>query len=118
MQLHFDTADLNEIDQKIIAALHAHFGGTTAAPAAKPAATTPAAKPAAAAKPAKVADPEPEATASADGPTMQDAVDAATEMVAGGKAAKVKEVLTDLGVKRVSELSEDQIQAFLDAVNA
>lgn len=118
MQLHFDTADLNEIDQKIIAALHAHFGGATApapAPAAKPAAAAPkAAKPAA----TKAAEPEPEAAAETSGATMQDAVDAATEMVAGGKAAKVKEVLTELGVKRVSELSEDQIQAFLDAVNA
>jgi hypothetical protein len=121
MQLHFDTAALTAVDQKIIAALHEHFGGSPAA--AAPAKSAPAAAaPKAAAKPAAKAEPEPEPEAPAEtatsGATMQDAVDAATDMVANGKAGKVKEVLTSLGVKRVSELSEDQIQAFLDAVNA
>jgi hypothetical protein len=123
MQLHFDTAALTAVDQKIIAALHEHFGGSPAA--AAPAKSAPAAAaPKAAAKPAAKAEPEPEpepeapAETATSGATMQDAVDAATDMVANGKAGKVKEVLTSLGVKRVSELSEDQIQAFLDAVNA
>jgi hypothetical protein len=67
--------------------------------------------------PAKAAAPKAEPT-SDGGPTLEDAVAAATNLVANGGAAKVKEALASVEAKRVSELSEDKIQAFLDALNA
>lgn len=50
-------------------------------------------------------------------PTMNDAVAAATPLISGGKANEVKAVLAELGVKRVSELPEDKLQAFLDGIS-
>jgi hypothetical protein len=116
MQLHLDTSEISDLDRKIIAALHEHFGGKTAAPAAKtPIAETekPAAKntkPAAAKAEAKVEDP------AADGPTLEDAVAAATALVSKGKAPHVKAALESVGAKRVSELSSDSIADFLAAL--
>lgn len=52
----------------------------------------------------------------ADAPTMADAVAAATKLVSSQKGSVVKAALTDLGVKRVSELKDDQIAAFLAAL--
>lgn len=76
---------------------------------AKPAPKKSAAK----AKPAP--EPEPEEEAS-DGPTLEDAVARATELVSEGRAADVKGALQNFGVKRVSELEESQVEAFLEAL--
>lgn len=51
-----------------------------------------------------------------DGPTMKDAVDAATDAIAKGKTAKVKAALAEAGAKRVSELTDDSIPTFLSAL--
>ena len=53
----------------------------------------------------------------ADGPTRQDAVDLVTKLVSGGEAPKVKKALADHGVKRVSELGDDDIAAFVAALS-
>lgn len=98
-----------------------------AAPAEKSApAPKKAAKPAkkAAAKPAPEPEPEPEDDDEGedllggedDAPTMDDAVARATELVGKGKSAQVKAALAEVGVKRVSDLSDDQVPAFLAAL--
>jgi len=48
--------------------------------------------------------------------TLQDAVDLATKLMSSGKAADVKAVLTDAGVKRVSELKGAAISKFVNAL--
>jgi hypothetical protein len=53
-----------------------------------------------------------------DGPTMSDAVAAATKLVSEGGAAKVKAALAVVGAKRVSEMAESDIPAFLEALEA
>lgn len=79
--------------------------------AAKPA-KAPAKKAAAKAAP----EPEPEEP-EAEGVTLEDAVARATELVAEGRAADVKGALAQFNVKRVSELEELQVEAFLEALN-
>lgn len=82
---------------------------------------TPATKPAPAKKaPAKPApkDDAPADEPSTDGPTLEDAVATATKMVSNGESAKVKTALAAVGAKRVSEVSEDKVAEFLDALNA
>lgn len=49
--------------------------------------------------------------------TKKDAVALATKLVSSGKAAEVKKVLTDLGAKRVSELSDEDVPAFIAALS-
>lgn len=79
-----------------------------------------ASAPKAAAKKATAAPkpaPEPEEDLlGTEGPTLEDAVKRATELVAAGKAAAVKAALAGAGVKRVSELSGAKIATFLDAL--
>lgn len=58
------------------------------------------------------------AAAEPEGPTMQDAIDKATEFVGEGRTAEVKGVLAELGVKKVGELEESQIAEFLEAIEA
>lgn len=52
-----------------------------------------------------------------DGPTLQECINKATELVGEGRAAEVKGALANLGVKRVGELEESQYAAFLEAIN-
>lgn len=52
-----------------------------------------------------------------DGPTMEQAVERATELVGEGRAADVKGALANFGVKRVSELEESQIAEFLESLD-
>lgn len=106
------------------------------APAAKPA---PAKKAAPAAKPAPKPEPEPEpepvveetveetveedlvggeAEPEPEGPTMADAVAAATKLVSSGGAPKVKAALGTVGAKRVSEIPVEAISEFLAALDA
>lgn len=137
MKIELDTNNITEQDLVILRILTGGEAPTTQAPASKPA---PAAKPAPKAKPEPVAAPEPvevptseeagdtgdeeliaptdSADPAPDGPVLGDAVAAATKLVSGGGSKKVKEALAEIGVKRVSELAPDQIQAFLDALEA
>lgn len=66
-------------------------------------------------------EPEPEAaeddSGSAEEDPMAKAVELATELVSSGKAAEVKAALTDLGVKRVSELDDDNVGDFIEAIS-
>lgn len=106
-------------------------GWSEGGPEEKPAKKSAPAKKAAPKKQAKP-DPEPEpdedeaeadepevddlADADEDAPTMDDAIRVATELVSDGKAAQVKEALAELGAKRVSELSADDVPAFLQSL--
>lgn len=114
----------------------------TTLPAAKPAPAkkAPAAKPApkpelvVEAGPEPEADPEPvveaepeaveedlvggESEPEPEGPTMADAVAAATKLVSSGGAPKVKAALGTVGAKRVSEIPVEAISEFLAALDA
>jgi hypothetical protein len=98
--------ELTDQDREILALVT----GTTAAPA-----KTTAAKKTAPAKP------EPESEAEDDllgsTPTMADAVALATKLVSAGDSQKVKDALAEAGAKRVSELAEDKIAAFVAALS-
>jgi preprotein translocase subunit SecD len=129
MQIVINTEEITDLDRAVLAVL-ADGGATapvapkteiaeTAAPA--PAKKAEPAKKAAApkAEPAPEPKPEPEAEAVASsGATLTDAVEAATKLVSEGKAAKVKAALAEAGAKRVSELAEGDIPAFLAALDA
>lgn len=56
------------------------------------------------------ADPE---TPTSDGPTLQDAVGRASELLSDGRADDVKAALASLGVQRVSQLKAEQVPDFL-----
>lgn len=138
MKIELDTNNLTDLDRELLAVIL----GTSPAPtpASAPAtASVPTPAPAKKAAPAKAAakpapTPEPEVEADetptseeagdtgeedlvgGDGPTMSDAVAAATKLVSSGGAAKVKAALAEVGAKRVSEMSESDIPAFLAAL--
>lgn len=132
MQITIDTNNLSELDIAMLAFLagqevdEEEVDETPApAPAAKKAA--PAKKAAAPKAEAKAKEPEPEAEeelieaepeAEEGAPSMSDAVAAATALVSAGESAKVKAALAEVGAKRVSEMSEDDIPAFLAALDA
>ena len=81
------------------------------APAAKAKAATPKPKP----EPVKE---EPAEDLISGGPDLREqAVQKATELVTSGKSATVREALGTLGAKRVSDLADDQLEAFLAAVS-
>lgn len=83
------------------------------APAAKAPAKAAAPKP----KPEPVKE-EPAEDLISGGPDLREqAVQKATELVTGGKSATVREALGTLGAKRVSDLADDQLEAFLAAVS-
>ena len=108
MQITIDTNNLSEMDINMLGFLAeqgevAEVEETPEPPAKK-------------AAPAKKADPEPEADG--DAPTMSDAVAVATQLVSSGESTKVKAALAEVGAKRVSEMSEDDIPAFLAALEA
>jgi hypothetical protein len=117
VQITIDTNNLSDLDIAMLAFLagQTEENGEEAEPETEPA-KAPAAKKAA---PAKKAEPEPEEDlVGGDGPTMSDAVAAATKMVSEGGAAKVKEALAVVGAKRVSEMAESDIPAFFAALEA
>jgi hypothetical protein len=78
---------------------------TPPSPASAPSASSPSA-----------ASPEEAAEEAETGPTLQDAVAKATELVSSGGAPKVKAALSSVGAKRVSELKGASIAAFLAAL--
>lgn len=106
-----DLDNLSDLERQVLATALEGTVATTEKP--KP-------KPAKKAQPKSAPEPEPEEEdedlLGDDGPTMKDAVAKATELVSGGDAAKVKSALADLGVKRVSELKDGDIPAFLSAL--
>lgn len=67
-----------------------------------------------AAAPAPAPTPIPPAAEEA---TMDDAIQVATKMVAEGKATGVKTALSELGVKRVSDLKGEDIATFINSLS-
>jgi hypothetical protein len=126
IDLHLDTndpADAKLIDQLFGRATAQTTPTTQATPASAPEVPKPPKKAAAAPKPplAAVPDPEPEPeveTTAEGGYTQQDAVRIATDLVSAGNSAKVKDALAAVGAKRVSEVGEDQLPEFIDALRA
>lgn len=127
MQIIIDTANLSELDINMLAFLAENGEVAETEEAEETPAPAPAKKTAAKKTAAKKPDPEPEAEEEADepeeteaedddAPTMSDAVAAATQLVSSGQAAKVKEALATVGAKRVSEIEEKDIAAFMAAL--
>jgi hypothetical protein len=106
--------------------VHQHVETTMPDESAKASSTKPARK-APKAKPAPEPEPEPSAPEepeeddlvgggdAAPEYTMDDAVARVTSMVGSGKHADAKAALVELGAKRVSELTSEQVQAFMAA---
>lgn len=134
MQISFDTNNLSAQD---IALLNVLVGGgqstVLSTDVAEVGANEPdtvvaplAPKKAAAPKPAPKVEPEvPSSEEAGDtgeedllggAPTMADAVAAATKVVSDGKAKLVKDALAVSGTKKVSELKDEDIPAFLAAI--
>lgn len=116
VQITIDTNNLSELDIAMLAFLAGNTEEETEAE--EPEAPAPAA-----AKKQKAPKPEPETSededlVGGDGPTMADAVAAATTLVSEGGAAKVKAALATVGAKRVSEMDEKDIPTFLAALEA
>lgn len=129
-QITFDTNNLSELDYKILGVVTNEGsccksdGGTTIVNVAAPEAEKPAAKKAAPAKKASerikepvAAEPEPEVEESGE-LTAKDALAAARVLVDAGNSAKVKEVLADFGLKKVSDIEDEQVPEFIEALQA
>ena len=119
MQITIDTAQpLSETDLAVLALLTgeqpvAQEQDETPAPAKKaPAKKAPAKKAAAKKAPA----PEPEDDEEGDGPTLEDAVARAQELVGEKRTDEVKAAIAEIGVERVSKLRGEQIAQFLELV--
>ena len=85
----------------------------------KPAPAKPAPAKPAPAKPAPTPKPEPEPVPEKeDGPSVQDAIVAATKFIEQDRVPEVRAILTELGVKKVGDLSGSNIQAFLDKLGS
>ena len=83
----------------------------------KPAPAKPAPAKPAPAKPAPTPKPEP-VPEKEDGPSVQDAIVAATKFIEQDRVPEVRAILTELGVKKVGDLSGSNIQAFLDKLGS
>lgn len=134
MKIELDTNNLSATDVAVLQLLVGGSQETTLKTVSAAAAPTPTPAPAKATPAPKKAAPAPtpepvveeagaEAEAEAEdlvggAPTMADAVSAATVLVSSGGAAKVKEALASVGAKRVSEMQESDIPAFLAALQA
>ena len=146
MHISIDTTEpVSDLDRSILSMLvggelvaaevaQAAPAAKKAEPEAKPAAKKAAAKKA---KPEPEPEPEPEPTPEPmaeepveDEPVEEDdteeqsdedllalAVKKATEMVAGGEAAKVREALDAAGASRVRELNKDNVRDFFKALS-
>lgn len=121
MQITIDSSTITPEEYRALGimlnVLDADEGGTDEAPA-RPAKKAPAKKaPAkrAAAKPAPEADEDDEAE-DEDGPTLEDAVARAQELVGEKRTAEVKAAIAEIGVERVSKLRGAQIAEFLELV--
>ena len=119
IEIHHNTDDvLNDIDKGVLRSLLGDEAKSGPAPEAKatPAkkATPAPAKKTAAAKP----DPEPEEEAPADdsGDLRAEMTAKCTEMVSNGEAKKVKEALSSIGVKKISEVPDDKVADVIAAL--
>lgn len=110
MKITIDTDNLSDLDIAMLSFLAEQGEVAEEEPEPEPA------KPAKKAAPAAPAKKEPESEDDDAAPTMSDAVAAATQLVSSGEAAKVKAALSEVGAKRVSEMKEDDIPAFLAAL--
>lgn len=120
MQIVIDTESLTEADVQILGVLVKQYEKTDEAEPEKPKAAAAKAAPvidkkAAAAPPVKE-EPEPQTETEEDvlggGPSLQDAIKRATDMVAAGKIAHVKAALAAVGAAKVSQLPEDKVSEF------
>ena len=130
MQITIDTNNLSSMDISMLAFLADQGEDTQEAVAPEPEPVVVAPAPVKRAKKATpvlapVVEVEPEAAPEEDllggedeAPTMSDAVAAATKLVSGGNAAKVKAALAVAGAKRVSEVAAEDLAAFVAALNA
>ena len=115
MQITIDTsAPLSDTDKAILALVAGTADTTIVQEPAK--APTPAPKKTPAPKP----EPEPEDEDDEDliggEPTVQDAIDKATELIGQGKQAKVKAALKAIGADRVSNIPASKAARFLEEV--
>lgn len=125
MKIIIDTDNLSELDSTMLAFL-ASLNGEEAADISEEAesvkATAKKAAPAKAAAAKKAAAPVVEEVeedlVGGNGPTLADAVERATSMVSAGQSSKVKEALAVVGAKRVSEIPEESVADFLEALDA
>lgn len=147
MRIEIDTAQpLSPLDVKVLTVLVGGEVDVEAAPAAKPEtvveeAKKPEPRKKAAPKKAKEPEPEPEPEPMAEEELPEEveeaeeaeeveeageesaedllslAVKKATEMVAGGKAAQVREALDAAGASRVRELNTDNVREFFKALS-
>ena len=119
MQITIDTNNLSELDIAMLGFL-AQQGPADEAEVETEVEPEKPAKAAPKKVAAKVAEPEPEVEdedlVGGKTYTLSDAVARATALVSDGKAQLVKKALETVGAKRVSEISEDQIEAFLSAL--
>ena len=69
------------------------------------------------AKPAPAPEPEP-VPEKEGGPSVQDAIAAATKFIEQDRVPEVRAILTELGIKKVGDLSGSNIQAFLDKLGS
>ena len=117
MQITFDTDNLSGLDLAVLDILRGGDGAPPVPATVKPApkAEAPVSQP--------VAAPVAEAEAPVEEPaedvsdvTRDDAVAAATKLVSSGKAQVVRDALSNLGVKKVSELPDESLAAFVNAL--
>ena len=112
MQIIIDTkAELSDTDKAILALIQGDVPTATIV-------TEPAKVPAPKKAPAKTEpepepEPEPEEDLIGGEPTVQDAIDRATELVNAGKQALVKAALKVVGADRVSNIPASKAAAFL-----
>ena len=118
---------LSDADRAVLSALAtAGLGDLPPAPAVKPAQVVkapakapkeeaPAEKPKA---PAKATKEEAPAEKPKDGPTVEDAVARAAELLSEGKADSVKAALATLDISRVSQLKPSQVETFLKELSS
>lgn len=119
MQIIIDTASLSELDIAMLAFLAGQEPAeepAEEAPTPEPAKKAPKKAAPKKAEPEPEPEPEDEDLVGGEAPTMSDAVAAATKLVSSGKAAEVKAALATVNAKRVSEIQEGDIAAFLAAL--
>ena len=124
MNIAFNTDELSDTDKAALRVITGGGSGTESqaaelaarVEAAKP---TPAKKAAAAPKAAAVVEPEPEPEPEVEsgGQTVDDAVKLASALLSAGKQSDIKAALTDIGVKRVSEMTDEQAPVFIAALS-
>ena len=123
MHIEFNTEELSDLDRRVLAVLAGDASSSVvvtvtepaekAAAAAKRVAAATKAAPKAAAKP----EPEPEAEEAEEGSrTREDAIKTATALVAEGGASKVRAAIKEIGVAKVSDLEDDQVDLFFTLI--